>query len=58
MENNTLTNVTDTARYANKPTGAKIGLEQALKFACGVNGEMTVDGWKASKPSSPPYENK
>ena len=38
--------------------GGKIGLEQALKFACGVNGEMTVDGWKASKPASPPYENK
>ena len=46
VENNTLTSVTDPQRYTNKLTGAKIGLEQPLKFACGVNGEMTVDGWK------------
>jgi len=52
VENNTLTNVTDPQRYSNKQTGAKIGLEQPLKFACGVNGEMTVDGWKASKASA------
>lgn len=25
------------------------GLEQTLKFACGVNEELTVDGWKTSK---------
>ena len=39
----------DTARYANQPTGAQAGLEQPLKFACGVNGELTVDGWKTNK---------
>ena len=49
MENNPLANVTDTTRYANKQTGAPAGREQPLKFACGVNGEMTVDGWKTSK---------
>ena len=49
VENNRLTNVSDTARYANKPTGAPTGLEQSLKFACGVDGELTVDGWKTSK---------
>ena len=49
VENNQLTNVSDTARYANKPTGAQAGLAQPLKFACGVNGELTVDGWKTSK---------
>ena len=49
VENNRLTNVSDTTRYANKQTGASAGLEQPLKFACGVNGEMTVDGWKTSQ---------
>ena len=46
VENNRLTNVTDTARYTNKQTAAPAGLEQPLKFQCGVNSEMTVDGWK------------
>jgi nitrous oxidase accessory protein len=50
VENNQLVNVTDTARYTNKSTGAKQGLEQALKFQCGMNGELTVDGWEA-RPS-------
>jgi hypothetical protein len=49
VENNTLSNVTDSARYTNKPTGATVGLEQPLKFACGVSGEMTVDGWKFAR---------
>ena len=49
VENNQLTNVSDTARYANKPTGAQAGLEQPLKFECGANGELTVDGWKTSR---------
>ena len=46
VENNRLTNVADTTRYANNKTDAPAGLEQPLKFACGVNGELTVDGWK------------
>ena len=25
------------------------GLEQSLKFQCGVNGELNVDGWETSK---------
>ena len=49
MENNQLINVSDTTRYANKPTGAEAGLEQPLKFECGANGELTVAGWKTSK---------
>ena len=49
VENNRLTNVTDIAHYTNKQTGAPAGLEQLLKFQCGVNGEMTVDGWKTKK---------
>ena len=49
VENNRLTNVSDTARYANMPTGAQAGLEHPLKFACGVDGELTVDGWKTGK---------
>ena len=49
MENNQLVNITDTNRYKNATTGKPQGLEQPLKFVCGVNGELTVDGWKASK---------
>ena len=49
VENNKLTNVPDTTRYTNAQTGKPAGLEQPLKFQCGVNGELTVDGWKTSK---------
>lgn len=49
VENNKLVNVTDTARYQNPATGRPQGLEQPLKFECGVAGEMSVDGWKTSK---------
>ena len=49
VENNQLTNITDLKRYVNKPTGVPAGLEQPLNFACGVNGELIVDGWKTSK---------
>ena len=48
VENNKLTNVPDTTRYTNAQTGKPAGLEQPLKFECGVNGELTVDGWKTS----------
>ena len=56
VENNKLTNVSDLTRYTNKETGAPAGLEQPLKFECGVNGELTVDGWKTSK--TPPSAKK
>ena len=46
VENNKLTNISDTTRYTNAQTGKPAGLEQPLKFQCGVNGELTVDGWK------------
>ena len=49
VENNQLTNLTDTTRYTNKQTGAPAGPEQPLRFECGVNGELTVDGWKTKK---------
>ena len=49
VENNQFTNVTDPTRYANKPTGTPAGLEQPLKFQCGVNGELTVNGWKTER---------
>jgi len=48
VENNKLVNISDTSRYQNKMTGAKIGPEKKLKFACGVNGELLVDGWEAT----------
>jgi hypothetical protein len=49
VQNNQLVNITDTARYQNKTTGRPQGLEQPLIFECGVNGELTVDGWKTRK---------
>jgi nitrous oxidase accessory protein len=49
VENNRLVNVSDTARYNNAPAARPQGLEQPLKFQCGVNGEITVDGWKVDK---------
>lgn len=48
IRNNTLTNVSDTARYENPRTGDVAGPVQPLKFDCGVHGESTVDGWKTT----------
>lgn len=50
ITNNRLTNVSDTERYENRKTDAKVGLEKPLKFDCGVHGELTVDGWE-TRPS-------
>jgi nitrous oxidase accessory protein len=49
VENNKLVNITDTGRYPNNSTGKPQGLEQPLEFACGMNGELTVNGWKTHK---------
>jgi len=46
IRNNVLTNVSDTDRYKNPRTNARAGLEEPLRFECGVHGEYTVDGWK------------
>jgi hypothetical protein len=48
--NNLLTGISDTARYENRRTKSTPGLEEPLKFACGVHGEVRVDGWEA-KPA-------
>jgi nitrous oxidase accessory protein len=53
VENNTLTNITDTQRYTNKPGTGKPGLEATLKFQCGVNGEVSVDGWTITSSIEP-----
>ncbi len=47
VENNTLTNVSDSDKLANPKAARPVGLESPLKFACGVHDEFTVDGWKA-----------
>ncbi|HYW79212.1 MAG TPA: right-handed parallel beta-helix repeat-containing protein, partial [Thermoguttaceae bacterium] len=47
VRNNRLTNVSDTTRYDNPRTDARAGLEEPLRFECGVHGEFSVDGWKA-----------
>ena len=46
IENNKLTNISDTALFGNISTGRKAGLEAPLKFECGVAGEYSVDGIK------------
>ena len=46
ISNNTLINVSDTSRYANASDGRTAGLEEPLKFSCGVHDETTVNGWK------------
>lgn len=47
IRNNTLSNVSDTERYENPMSDKVVGLENPLKFKCGVHGEFTVDGWMA-----------
>lgn len=51
IANNRLINISDTARYKNKPTGEPVGPGD-LTFQCGANNEMKVDGWKtvSTKP--------
>jgi nitrous oxidase accessory protein len=52
IENNTLSGISDTSRYANQATSQSIGPGE-LKFQCGVNGEVSVDGWKITGPKQP-----
>lgn len=47
IQNNGLTNVSDTGKYDNAKTDRTEGLDQPRKFECGVHGEFTVDGWQA-----------
>ncbi len=49
IENNQLTNVSDTDKYDNKKTDKKTGLEAPLQFKAGVHEEYTVDGWNVTK---------
>ena len=48
IRNNKLINVPDTTKYDNPQTGEPIGPDAPLKFECGVQGEVTVDGWSAT----------
>lgn len=48
VTNNRLINISDTNRYSNPAVeNRKPGLQAPLKFRCGVNGEMQVEGWQA-----------
>ncbi|QDU92533.1 right-handed parallel beta-helix repeat-containing protein [Lignipirellula cremea] len=53
IRNNRLTNVSDIARYDNPPSEEPAGLEQPLKFTCGVHDEFTINGWQAQPSTSP-----
>ncbi len=48
VENNTLTNVADAEKLKNPKADRPVGLEKPLNFECGMKGEFTVDGWKAT----------
>lgn len=48
LENNKLINLANTQTYKNPMTAAKPGLEAPLTFEAGVDGEMTVNGWKTT----------
>ena len=48
VENNRLVNVADADKLTNAKADRPIGLEAPLKFMCGVKGEFTVNGWKAT----------
>ncbi len=47
--NNRLINVSDAERYPNQTDDGKAGPEAPLRFRCGVDGEMEVDGWDFRK---------
>jgi hypothetical protein len=49
IQNNTLINVSDSASYDNKPTGAKRGLLEPLYFHVGAYDEYLVDGLQSGK---------
>lgn len=53
VENNSLTNVSDAEQYANPSAERPRGLTEPLKFTCGVQGELSVDGWKTSPTPRP-----
>lgn len=51
IQNNRLTNISDIENYANSVVDRTVGPEKPLKFKCGVNGELVVDGWKTYQPT-------
>ncbi len=51
VENNRLTNVSDSDLYENKQTKPVQALEAPLSFTCGMHNEITVTGW-AAKPTA------
>jgi hypothetical protein len=49
IENNTLTNISDAGRYANRDTGAPRGPRGKLAFTLGADGEYRIDDWTLSR---------
>ncbi|TWT92232.1 right-handed parallel beta-helix repeat-containing protein [Neorhodopirellula pilleata] len=49
MSGNVLSNVFDADRIDSARVNQNAGLEASLTFACGVHGEMTVDGWNVKQ---------
>jgi hypothetical protein len=49
IENNALTNVSDSSRFANRTTGAPRGPIDPLRFRLGAYDEWTIDQWQLSR---------
>jgi hypothetical protein len=49
IQNNVLTNVSDSGNLTNARTTTRPGPDAPLAFTCGMHDETTVDGWKAAK---------
>jgi hypothetical protein len=49
VENNTLKNVSDAEKLKNPKADRPVGLEKPLTFECGVNGELSVQGWATKR---------
>lgn len=57
IQNNQLTNVSDTDRYENRLTDGRVGLEEQLSFKCGAHEELTVNGWNTTKADTEVFRN-
>jgi len=49
IQNNQLSNISDSDRYENPDTDEAVGLEKPLEFRCGVHQEFRVQGWSARR---------
>ncbi|MFO1521542.1 MAG: hypothetical protein U1G05_05795 [Kiritimatiellia bacterium] len=49
IENNRLTNVSDTEKFANAPADRPVGPGDPVPFECGLKGGFQVNGWEVQE---------